>query len=50
MQTILYNSAERIVNDCGGTLNEEDLVNNWVNCAVKLLALPSVSPEVTMYF
>lgn len=46
VQSILYNTAENIVRECGEKIDDKELIDTWTDAAVKLLTLPSVAPDL----
>ncbi|KAK7069885.1 hypothetical protein SK128_026462, partial [Halocaridina rubra] len=46
VQSILYNTAENIIRECGEKVDDKELIDTWTDGAVKLLTLPSVAPEL----
>ena len=46
MQSILYNTAENIIRECGEKIDDKELINTWTDGAIKLLTLPSVAPDL----
>uniref|UniRef100_A0A0P4W3R7 Maestro heat-like repeat-containing protein family member 1 n=1 Tax=Scylla olivacea TaxID=85551 RepID=A0A0P4W3R7_SCYOL len=46
VQSILYNVAENIIRECGEKIDDTEVISTWMDGAVKLLTLPSVSPDL----
>lgn len=46
VQSILYNTAENIVRECGEKIDDPEVIGTWIEGAIKLLTLPSVAPDL----
>lgn len=46
VQSILYNTAENIVRECGKKIEDPEVISTWIEGAIKLLTLPSVAPDL----
>lgn len=46
VQSILYNTAENIIRECGEKVSDKELIDTWTDGAIKLLTLPSVAPDL----
>ncbi|XP_042231664.1 maestro heat-like repeat-containing protein family member 1 isoform X2 [Homarus americanus] len=46
VQSILYNTTENIVRECGEKIEDPELIGTWIEGAIKLMTLPSVAPDL----